>query len=81
MRRVAVAGVGLTKVSEHWEKGLKDLFAEAALKAVEDSGVEDIDALYVSNMGGATLQGQLHLGAMMADAIGRQGVALSLIHI
>jgi acetyl-CoA C-acetyltransferase len=75
MRRVAVAGVGLTRVSEHWEKGLKDLFAEAALKAVEDSGVEDVDALYVSNMGGATLQGQLHLGAMMADAIGRQGVA------
>ena len=79
MRRVAVAGVGLTKVSEHWDKGLKELFSEAALKALGDAGVDDIDALYVANMGGATLQGQLHLGAMMADAIGKHGVtALSV---
>jgi acetyl-CoA C-acetyltransferase len=79
MRRVAVAGVGLTRVSEHWDKGLKELFSEAALKALGDAGVDDIDALYVANMGGATLQGQLHLGAMMADAIGKQGVtALSV---
>jgi acetyl-CoA C-acetyltransferase len=75
MRRVAVAGIGLTQVSEHWEDALKDLFAQAALKAIDDAGVREIDALYVSNMGAAPLQGQLQLGAMMADTIGMRGVA------
>jgi len=74
MRRVAIAGVGLTKVGEHWSMGLKDLFAEAALKALDDAGTDDVDALYVSNMCASTLQGQLHLGAMMADAIGKSGI-------
>jgi acetyl-CoA C-acetyltransferase len=74
MRPVAVAGVGLTKVSEHWSKALKDLFAETALKAFEDAGTDEIDALYVSNMCAAPLQGQLHLGAMMANAIGKKGI-------
>ncbi|MFQ6053525.1 MAG: thiolase domain-containing protein [Candidatus Bathyarchaeia archaeon] len=75
MTRVAVAGVGLTRVGEHWGKSLKDLFAEAALKAFEDAGTDEIDALYVANMGAATLQGQLNLGPMMADALGRRGIA------
>lgn len=75
MRGVAVAGVGLTRVREHWEKSLRDLFAEAALKTFEAAGTDEIDALYVSNMCSATFQGQLHLGAMMADAIGKRGIA------
>jgi acetyl-CoA C-acetyltransferase len=74
MRRVAVAGIGLTKVSEHWSKALKDLFVEAALKAFDDAGTDEIDALYLSNMGAASLQNQLHIGAMMADAIGKRGI-------
>jgi acetyl-CoA C-acetyltransferase len=74
MRRVAVAGIGLTKVSEHWELGLKDLFTEVAIKAFEDAGTGEIDGLYIANMGAALLQGQLHLGAMLADAIGRKGL-------
>ncbi len=75
MRRVAIAGIGFTKIREHWSKSLKDLFAEAALKAFEDAGTDEVDALYVSNMGAASLQGQLHLGAMMADTIGKRGIA------
>jgi len=62
MRRVAVAGIGLTQVSEHWEDALKDLFAQAALKAIDDAGVREIDALYVSNMGAAPLQGSSSWG-------------------
>jgi len=79
MRPVAVAGVGLTKVMEHWKKGLKDLFAEAALKAMEDAGTEDIDSIYVANMLGAPLQGQLQLGAMMASALGRSGISATAV--
>jgi len=75
MRGVAVAGVGLTPVREHWGKSIRDLFAEAALKAFDEAGTDEIDALYVSNMGSATFQRQLHLGAMMADALGKRGIA------
>ena len=70
MRDVAVLGVGCTKVGEHWECSLKDLFVEASLKALADSGVEGVDALYVSNMASGLLQRQEHLGAVMADALG-----------
>lgn len=79
MRAVAVAGVGLTKVGEHWEKGLKQLFIEAAHMAFEDAGTGDIDAIYVANMGAPILQAQMHLGAMLADALGKRGLpALSV---
>ena len=74
MRRVAVAGVGLTPVREHWESSHRDLFAEAALKAFDEAGTDEIDALYVSSMGSAILQRQLHLGAMMADVLGKRGI-------
>jgi acetyl-CoA C-acetyltransferase len=74
MRGVSIAGVALTPVGEHWEFSLRDLFCEAALKALEASGVDSIDALYVANMGAATIQGQLHLGAMMADTLGLRGI-------
>jgi len=75
MRGVAIAGVGLCRVREHWEKSIRDLFSEAALKAFDEAGTDEIDALYVSNMGSATHQRQLHLGAMMADALGKRGIA------
>ena len=74
MRKVAVKGVGVTRVSEHWSKSLTGLFAEAALGAIKDAGTDEIDGLYVSNMSGALLQDQLNTAALMADAIGKPGV-------
>jgi len=74
VRGVAVAGVGLTPVKEHWESSVRDLFAEAALKALEDSGGRGVDCVYVSNVGGSVLQNQIQMGAMMADAMGMPGV-------
>lgn len=73
MRRVAVAGVGLTKVGEPWEKSVRELFAEAAVAAIKDAGDPAVDALYVANMSGGHLQQQLQFGAMMAEAIGEAG--------
>lgn len=79
MRRVAIAGVGLTPVGEHWDKSLSDLFVESANKSFDDAGKSKIDALYVANMGAAVFQRQIHLGAMMADALGMSGIpALSV---
>ena len=74
MRKVAVAGVGLVKVSEHWGKPIGDLFADATLQAMKDAGTDEIDGLYVSNMSGAYMQEQLSMGALMADAIAKPGL-------
>jgi len=79
MRRVAVAGVGLIKVKEYWDKPHTQLFSEAALQAMENAGTGDIDQLYVSNMSGALQQNQLNMGALMADAIGKPGIPATRI--
>lgn len=75
MRSVKVAGVGLIKIKEHWNKSIHDLFAEASLMAIKDAGVEDIDKIYISNMSAALMQDQLNLAALMADSIGKPGIA------
>jgi acetyl-CoA C-acetyltransferase len=74
LREVGIIGIGCTKVGEHWGTPLRDLFAEAALKALDDSGLEKIESLYVGNMLSAHAQKQEHLGALMADNIGISGV-------
>ncbi len=76
MGKVYVAGVGATKVGEHWERSLRDLMVEAALKALEDAGLEvrEIQAVYVGNMSSGVLQGQEHLGSLLATWLGIPGV-------
>lgn len=74
MRKVAVAGIGFTKVGEPWERNIKELFAEAALGAMRDAAHTEVDQLYVANMLGAHLQSQIGMGAMMAEAIGKPGL-------
>lgn len=75
MRKVAVIGVGYTKIGEHWDKSLRELFAEAALKALDDANVDKVEALYVGNMMSGYLQEQEHLGSLLATYIGMPGIA------
>jgi len=75
MRKVAIVGVGCTKVDEHWETSLRDLFTQAAIKALDDAKTSRIEALYVGNMCADKAQEQGHLGALMADAIGLPGIS------
>jgi acetyl-CoA C-acetyltransferase len=70
MRDVAVIGVGMTRFGELWGKSIKDIFVEAALKAIEDSTVDHIDSMYVGAMSPGLFVGQEHLGAVMADYLG-----------
>jgi acetyl-CoA C-acetyltransferase len=72
MHKVAVIGIGQTKVSEHWDKSLRELAGEAALAAILDAQVSHVDSVYVGNMlsGVANLQSQL--GSMVADWIGQR---------
>ena len=79
MRNVAIAGIGFTKVGEPWERNVKELFAEAASMAFKDAAHQEVEQLYVANMLGAHLQGQLNMGALMAEAIGRPGLPAARI--
>ena len=77
MKRVFIVGAGATKVGEHWDRSLRDLAVEALLAAVRDAGIDKrgVQALYVGNMMSGELQGQEHLGALVATWAGMTGVA------
>ena len=79
MRDVAVIGIGQTKIDEHWDKSLRELAGDAALSAMADAQINQVDSIYVGNMmsGIANLQGQL--GAMVADWIGQRFTEASKI--
>ncbi len=79
MREVAIIGVGLTKFGELWDQNIRDMFAEAALKAMENAKVEKIDALYVGSMSSGLYAYQEHLASLMADYIGQIGVPAARI--
>jgi len=72
MRRVAVIGIGCTKMGEHWEKSLRDLSTEAGVSALRDAGIsgKDIQALFIGNMSAGRFIGQEHLAALVADSAG-----------
>ncbi len=74
MREIAVVGVGMTPVTAGSGKTLTQFFVEAATEAIEDAGVDRLDSLYVGNMMSGFLQKQEHLGALMATALGREGI-------
>jgi acetyl-CoA C-acetyltransferase len=75
MRDVSIIGVGMTPVTTGSGRSLAQLFVEAAREAIDDSGVDKIDSIYVGNMMSGFLQNQEHLGPMMATALGLEGVS------
>jgi acetyl-CoA C-acetyltransferase len=74
MRDVAIIGVGQVSVGEHWETSLRDLAYQSIKKAISDSGISRVDALYVGNMLAGELCGQEHLGALISDYCGFNGI-------
>jgi len=74
MRDVAIIGIGQTPVGEHWEKSLRHLAHDAIMAAMRDAGIQTADALYVGNMLSGELNGQEHLGALIADFVGLRGI-------
>ena len=74
MREVAVIGIGQTKVEEQWDQSLRVLAGDASLAALQDAGLERVDAVYVGNMMSSSANHQQHLGAYIADWIGMRHV-------
>lgn len=74
MREVVIIGAGQTDVGEHWGISLRHLALGAIQSAMADAGVMNADALYVGNMLSGELEGQEHLGALVADFSGLRGI-------
>ncbi len=78
MREVAIIGIGQTKISEHWERSIRDLAGEAVFAALQDAKQEDFDALFIGNMLSGLIDQQNNLGAVVADWIGFKGEAVKI---
>jgi acetyl-CoA C-acetyltransferase len=74
MRDVAIVGVGLSRWGEVWDASLRTLWTEAALAALDDAGLDRVDAITVGSMSPGLFVGQEHLGALLADELGMAGV-------
>ncbi len=74
MTEVVIAGIGQTEVGEHWDIGIRDLAFAAIQDALKDAGGLNPQALYVGNMLAPNLSRQAHLGALIADFAGLNGI-------
>jgi acetyl-CoA C-acetyltransferase len=74
MRDVAVIGVGMQKWGELWEKSARDIFVESALLAMDDAGIDQLEAMYIGSMSPGLFAAQEHIGSMMADYLGQKNI-------
>src|SRR5512135_2630601 len=70
MRKIAILGIGQTAIGEQWDRSLREIGGEAALAAMQDAGVEKVDALFVGNMLSPLIDAQNQLGTYFADWVG-----------
>ena len=73
MRKVAILGIGQTKIDEHWDLSLREIGGNAAFAAMQDAGMEKVDALFVGNMLSPLVDAQNQLGTFFSDWIGLWG--------
>ncbi|MFZ5633860.1 MAG: thiolase domain-containing protein [Bacillota bacterium] len=71
MRKVAIAGVGMTKFGKT-DKSLVELFTEAAMEAITSSNIKprDIQALFAGNCLGDFAEGQANIAGFLASELG-----------
>jgi acetyl-CoA C-acetyltransferase len=74
MRDVAIIGIGMIKWGELWEKSLRDLCVEAALKCLDDAGTDRVDAMTIGTMSSGLFTGQEHLASMIPDYLGKKNL-------
>jgi acetyl-CoA C-acetyltransferase len=79
MRDVAIIGIGKTPVGEHWQSSLRSLAGDAIQECLNDSGLKNVDALYVGNAYGSTYSSQSHLGTLLADYMGFESIEASTV--
>jgi acetyl-CoA C-acetyltransferase len=60
----------MNRWGELWQKSINDLIAESALKALDDAGINKVDAMYIGCMSSGLFTDQEHLGAIGPDYAG-----------
>jgi acetyl-CoA C-acetyltransferase len=73
MRKVAVIGIGQTRVAENWDKSLRELAGDAILAALHDAHLTAADAFFIGNMMSSAANNQQNLGAYITDWVGARG--------
>jgi acetyl-CoA C-acetyltransferase len=74
VRSVSVVGIGQLPVEKASALSLRQLGAEVVRRAMEDAGVDRVDALFASNMLADELQGQKHIASLIAEEANLLGV-------
>ena len=67
MREVAIIGVGLGSRWGRFDGSLIEMMAEASLDAITDAGTDEIDAVFVANMGAGRINNQTALASALID--------------
>src|SRR5512134_1338655 len=73
MREVAILGIGQTKIDEHWDLSMREIRGNAAFAAMQEAGMDKVEALFVGNMLSPLVSGQNQLGTFFSDWIGLWG--------
>lgn len=79
MRDVAIIGVGMIPFGRRDEDTLVDMLAYASMKALQDAGVDAVDAVYVANMGAGILQHQTAVASALVDRLSLLPAAADLV--
>ena len=74
MHPVSIIGIGQIPVKKAYAQSLRQLGAEAVRLAMQNAGVDHVDALFAGNMLSDELQNQKHVAALIADEAGLAGV-------
>lgn len=74
MRPVSIVGTAQLPVQATTQLDLRQLGAQVVRGAMQEAGVERVDALFAGNMLGDELQGQKHVAALIADESGLEGI-------
>jgi acetyl-CoA C-acetyltransferase len=74
LRGVSIVGIGQIPVQKATQKSLKEMGAEVVHLAMQDAGVDSVDALFAGNMLADELQNQKHVATLIASAAGLRGI-------
>lgn len=76
--KLSVIGTGITAFGELWDRSLEDLAAQAMFEAIGEAklAAEDVEAVFVANMGAGAIEGQMHLGALLSSRLPHQPPAV-----
>ena len=74
MRNVSIIGTAQLSVKKKYGESLRELGASVTRTALDNAGLEKVDALYLGNMLSDELQSQKHVAALVADEAGLVGI-------